>query len=67
MQLMLYTYGLKTSLSNCIMPKMLNYIEKDLHKLHAIDILPKNVKEKLIEKVMSRSKMQTGGLATVFC
>lgn len=49
------------------MPKMLNYIEKDLHKLHAIDILPKNVKEKLIEKVMSRSKMQTGGLATVFC
>ena len=42
----------------------LNSIDGNLHILHARDLLPKNVRPSLIEKALSRSQMQTGGLAS---
>ena len=43
----------------------LNIIGGNLYVVNATDLLPKNVRPSLIEKALSRSQMQTGGLAGV--
>ena len=41
----------------------LNGIDGNLYVINSTDLLPKNVRPSLIEKALSRSQMQTGGLA----
>ena len=41
----------------------LNSIDGKLYVINAVDLLPKNVRLSLIEKALSHSQMQTGGLA----